>query len=256
VDATERLRIETPEQIVLELPISGLGSRFLALVVDTLVQIAAAVLAALVLLLGTSRSFLLLTGVELFQTVGPALFVLFSFSLYWGYFAFFEILWKGQTPGKRIAGIRVIKDSGRPLDATAAILRNLLRVIDFLPGMYGVGVITMVLNRQSRRLGDFVAGTVVVHDRPLETRAIDWTALARMPRVSREAARITDDEVVLIETYLERRFSLDSDVARSMALQIVARVTERSGLAPDPGQSIDEFLENTARQARDASRFS
>ena len=255
MDATERLKIETPEQIVLELPLSGIGSRFLALMVDTLVQIAAFLLALLLLLLGTSRSFVTLTGVDFVRSLGPALFVLFSFSLYWGYFAFFEILWKGQTPGKRLAGIRVIKDSGRPIDATAAILRNLLRAIDVLPGMYGVGVIAMVLNRQSRRVGDFVAGTVVVHDRRTGERRMDWSP-APAARPSREAALITEEEVVLIETYLERRFSLDPRVGRAMALQIVARVTERSGLSPEPGQSIDEFLETAARQARDASRYS
>ena len=84
--------------------------------------------------------------------------------MYWGYFAFFEAVWRGQTPGKRYVGIRVIKESGRPIDAFEAIGRNLMRGIDGLPGFYGVGLVCMMLNQQHRRLGDFVAGTVVVHE--------------------------------------------------------------------------------------------
>src|SRR6185295_15315903 len=110
----------------------------------------------------------------LLQLMGPALGILFTFCVYWGYFAFFEIIWSGRTPGKRIASIRVIKESGRPLNAYEAIGRNVLRAIDFLPVMYGLGVVVMMLNRQSRRIGDFVAGTVVVYDTATDQLAPDW----------------------------------------------------------------------------------
>jgi uncharacterized RDD family membrane protein YckC len=82
-----------------------------------------------------------------------------------GIFRLLRNLWKGQTPGKRYAGIRVIKESGRPINAFEAIGRNLMRAVDGLPGIYGVGLVCMMCNRQSRRLGDFVAGTVVVHEK-------------------------------------------------------------------------------------------
>jgi len=81
-----------------------------------------------------------------------------------GYFAIFEIFWKGQTPGKRLAKIRVIKESGRPINAYEAIARNSCVRSDVLPTMYGAGIVCMMLNSQNRRIGDFVAGTVVVHD--------------------------------------------------------------------------------------------
>ena len=83
-------------------------------------------------------------------------------------------MWDGQTPGKRVAGIRVVKESGRPADGAAVLLRNLLRAVDMLPFGYAVGIICMMLNRQSRRLGDFVAGTVVVHDRREKERGFEW----------------------------------------------------------------------------------
>src|SRR5579884_2790649 len=85
-----------------------------------------------------------------------AIITLVIFCINWGYYAIFEALWKGQTPGKRWAGIRVIKDSGRPINAFEAIARNLVRAVDFLPVLYGIGVLTMLLNSKNRRLGDYV----------------------------------------------------------------------------------------------------
>ena len=125
---TDELRIDTPEQIALELPIAGIGSRFLAIAVDTVLQVLSytALLVILIfaapLIAGPTTSLPSLSG-----SVVLALLVFTSFCIYWGYFAVFEIFWKGQTPGKRLAGIRVIKDSGRPADALSVILRNLMR---------------------------------------------------------------------------------------------------------------------------------
>jgi len=181
--------------------------------------------------------------------------VLFLFCLYWGYFAIFEIVWQGQTPGKRVANIRVIRDDGRPIDATAAVLRNLVRVVDLLPGMYGLGVIVMLLNRNSRRLGDFVAGTVVVHERQAESLDPTWTPTSTRTRPTPGAARVTDAELVLIETYLDRRFEFTATVRQKAALQIAERITERTGLRPESGEDIDDFLEAVARQARDVGRL-
>jgi uncharacterized RDD family membrane protein YckC len=163
VHTTEQLTIDTPEQVALELPIAGIGSRFLALAVDTLVQFFLYLIIAIALVVLASAR--VLTPAGSWGTIGAAIAVLLMFVIYWGYFSLFEIFWHGQTPGKRAAGVRVIKDTGRPADVTAVLLRNFLRVIDFLPAMYATGLICMALNRHSRRLGDFVAGTVVVHDR-------------------------------------------------------------------------------------------
>ncbi|HMB80397.1 MAG TPA: RDD family protein, partial [Vicinamibacterales bacterium] len=113
MQSDQRLRIDTPEQIPLELSLAGIGSRFLAVAVDTVLQAALSVAGVLAFMVGPG-----IAGLPaLFRQVGPALGILFLFCVYWGYFAFFEILWSGRTPGKRIAGIRVIKDSGRPINA-------------------------------------------------------------------------------------------------------------------------------------------
>src|SRR5215510_11634669 len=88
-----------------------------------------------------------------------------SFVLFWGYYIFFEMLWNGQTPGKRWVGLRVIRTDGTPITLSESFIRNLTRLVDFLPAAYGIGIISMFLDKQSRRLGDLAAGTLVVHDR-------------------------------------------------------------------------------------------
>ena len=99
-----------------------------------------------------------------------AIVTLGSFALYNGYFILLEWLMNGQTPGKRMLHIRVIKQGGYSLRFFDTLLRNLLRVVDFLPLFYGVGLTSLVLTRDSQRVGDLVAGTLVVYQEPVETR--------------------------------------------------------------------------------------
>jgi uncharacterized RDD family membrane protein YckC len=150
----DNLVIDTPEQIPLEFPLAGIGSRFLALALDTLIQFAAGVVLGIVALaVGLTSSKLPTHGAWTL-----ALMVFLGFLLQSGYFAFFEAIWNGQTPGKRMTHLRVIQDSGRPITVYEAVARNLLRVIDSIPGLYGVGIISALLSAKSKRLGDYVAG--------------------------------------------------------------------------------------------------
>jgi uncharacterized RDD family membrane protein YckC len=253
VQSDERLKIDTPEQIALELPLAGIGSRFLAVAVDTVLQ-AALYLAGVLTLMAGPR----IAGgglPALLRLMGPALGILFTFCVYWGYFAFFEIIWSGRTPGKRMASIRVIKESGRPINAYEAIGRNVLRAVDFLPVMYGLGVVVMLLNRQSRRIGDFVAGTVVVYETATDELAPDWRAAPGNAVADASMIRVTAEELRLIETYLQRRFDLDPLVRDAMAEQIAVRITEKTGVGRERDQSVDDFLEGVARRVRDVARF-
>jgi uncharacterized RDD family membrane protein YckC len=250
----ERLTIDTPEQVTLELPLAGIGSRFLAIAIDTLLQVS--------LYLTGVIGLTILGGATwgrpgaLMRQIGPALAVLLAFCLYWGYFAVFEIAWGGRTPGKRLAGIRVIKDSGRPINAYESIGRNVLRAVDFLPAMYAIGVGVMLLNRHSRRIGDFVAGTVVVYEGTNDEPAPNWQSADLVAGISSTAlTRVTAEELRLIETYLQRRHDLDPLVRGEMAERIAARISQRIGIEREAAQHVDDFLESVARRVRDVARF-
>ncbi|HEY3381350.1 MAG TPA: RDD family protein [Vicinamibacterales bacterium] len=255
---TDQLQIDTPEQIALELQLAGIGSRFLAIAIDTLLQ----VLAFLALVLGAA---LLVTGGlfggmlgGVFGSFAPAVVVFGVFCLYWGYFAFFEAVWKGQTPGKRYAGIRVIKDTGRPINAFESIARNLMRAVDGIPGLYGVALISMLISTQHRRLGDYVAGTVVVHDKSeedIKPYSVGPGASAAGTTSGSGPTEISSDELLLVETYLHRRFDLDLEVREKTAEEIAARIRAKHGVQPD-GTPADSFLEAVAQRTRDGARYS
>jgi uncharacterized RDD family membrane protein YckC len=258
VQSLDRLDIETPEQIALELPLAGIGSRFFALAIDSLLQfvgvLALIIAGAFISYSGYSGA---LENVFRFvsQTVWAFLTILVPFCIYWGYFAFFEILWQGRTPGKRIAGIRVIHQSGRPMTAVECIGRNLMRGVDILPGFYAVGLITMMCNAQNRRIGDYIAGTIVVHDKAMESVAPSWGEKAASEPLQSELRKLSPDDLVLIETYLNRRYEIDQVVRMTTAERIVTMVAEKTGVPKPAEQRDDDFLESVARQLRDGAKF-
>ena len=258
MESLDRLDIDTPEQISLELPLAGIGSRFLALTLDSLIQVGAIIV---LIILGwfVSMAYSDLSGAAdkfFSETVGTIVMILVPFCLYWGYFAFFEILWQGRTPGKRVAGIRVIHQTGRPMTAIECIGRNLLRAIDMQPGtIYAVGLICMMCNKQNRRVGDFIAGTIVVHDKALDSVSPTWGDNKTDAPVQPELRKLTSDELVLIETYLNRRYDLDAFVRAQTSARIVAMISEKLGIPKPPEQRDDDFLERVARQLRDGAMF-
>lgn len=240
----EKLTIDTPEQIALEFAIAGAGSRFLAIAIDTLIQLAVLLGLALVALAGAwivERG-----GTAIGKWIAAALIVC-GFLLYYGYYAGFEAAWSGQTPGKRAVGLRVISQSGQPITPYEAILRNLLRIVDQLPGIYAVGVVSIFLTEKNQRLGDLVAGTVVVQEGPEGARAYhDATA----PAVRLGAARLSAGELEVIETFLGRRDDIPGDVRRRTASQLASRIRDRLGL-PLASHSDDEgLIESVAAEYR------
>jgi uncharacterized RDD family membrane protein YckC len=255
----DSISVDTPEQIALEFPLAGIGSRFMAMLLDTLIHwvLFIAGIFALAAVEKYAPSSAWLFG-WIPASWLPAVIILFLFCLEWGYFAFFEMLWNGRTPGKRAAGIRVIKDSGRALNAYEAIGRNLLRAIDgmpLFPLMFIVGAVTMMITRRHQRLGDLVAGSIVVHDKKAEEVRPDWSSSVEKTVASPQLAKISPEELVLIETYLHRRNSLDFAVRDATAHRIASRITAKTGIERPLSQSLDEFLESIAQQLRETAGF-
>jgi len=145
-------RVATPEGIELTLRLAGPVPRALAWMIDFLLR------AALVLVVSMLAAY--------FGRAGWGLVLIAAFFVEWLLPALFEARWGGQTPGKRLLGIAVLNDDGTPLRWPGALTRNLLRAADFLPFFYGIGLITMLANRDFKRLGDLAAGTVVVYQSP------------------------------------------------------------------------------------------
>jgi uncharacterized RDD family membrane protein YckC len=251
VYSPDKLIIETPEQIPLEFPLAGIGSRFLAIALDTLIQVLSFLTVVFVaeILLPTVARF-----TPRAWTWAAAIFFLCVFVLYSGYYALFEIFWNGQTPGKRLVRLRVISDSGRPVTVYEAVVRNLLRIVDQFPGLYVVGIISVFLTARNKRLGDIVAGTVVVHEKAMQETQPDFAAAAVSTPPS-PGVQISAEELELIERFLQRRYDLSPEVRRQSAERIAARLRARLGATQD-GASSEDYLESLARQKRDGASFS
>jgi len=243
--------IETPEQMSLDLPMAGIGSRFLAIAVDTLIQFGVGLVALIVVgLLGVTGA---LSGIQQSSVWLVAGLVFLVFLLMYGYFAIFEIIWNGQTPGKRIAGIRVVKDSGRPLTAAETIGRNLLRIVDQLPGFYAIGVLVALLNAKNKRIGDFIAGSIVVREASLSELKPVWQtpdAAAARSAAPLGGAKLSIEDLGLIDTFLNRRQSLTPDVRSRMAHQILDRLKPKLLLPDDDNSTAESILESLAYERR------
>lgn len=242
--------IETPEQLRLDFAIAGIGSRFLALALDTLIQSAVAFLGILVLIvIGWS---LRGGGSSLAVVWTTAIFGLLGLLLFFGYFAIFEIFWNGQTPGKRVLGIRVVKDSGRPLTVAESIGRNLLRIVDQLPAFYAVGILAAVLNSRNKRLGDMLAGSIVVRESSLAALQPEWQAarpdVAGTPVSG--AAALNVEDLALIDAFLNRRGQLDDAVRSRMADQIVKQLRPKLLPGVTADRSPESVLESLAWERR------
>jgi uncharacterized RDD family membrane protein YckC len=252
MSSIDKLTIETPEQTALEFPLAGIGSRFLAIALDTLL-IAAGYWALFMIAIAASVG---VPTVMAKQWV-LAILIFVAFSVQFGYFALFESLWNGQTPGKRWTHLRVIQDSGRPISAYDAILRNLLRIVDALPTLYATGLITMLISSQNKRIGDYAAGTVVVHEKPLQGISSAWrtNSAPSQPLGTNLSMQVTVEELQLVETFLDRRTSLDSNVRWTMAHQIADRIGQRLNVLPEARPDAEKFLETVAEQRRNMARF-
>ena len=270
----DQLNIETPEQVDLRFPIAGIGSRFLAVLTDSIIQAVAVLLMFLLFVLVFSSAKKLPGGAAPSETGAKwviAGFFLFYFLLYWGYYSLFEAFWNGQTPGKRLLKIRVIKDSGRQITLFEALARNLLRVIDMLPpSLYLVGVVTMLCNREQKRLGDFVAGTIVVHERSDEqplmshnSRTFTASLYPQPLEAAREpvgvqlpadaVARLDAGDLNVIDTFFSRALDLDLDKRAEIAGRIAERMSTKMQVPLPADVAPERVLESIAHAMRTLS---
>lgn len=258
----DELVIETPERVELHYVLANVGNRFLAAFIDHLIQIVAGLI--VLLIAGAFTKWTLFAGMGVWTA---AITVLAIFAIYWGYFVAFETLWNGQTPGKRIMKLRVVREDGRPIRFFEAFIRNLLRLaVDLMPPFsYAIGVVSIIFSPRSKRIGDFVAGTVVVKERATEAPTLEEilkTSEAEQRRAEQTAPRpfaadtrkLSETEVRAIETFLKRRFELGEPSRSALAMRIAHPISARLGIAVE-GISPEAVLEEISRQHRLQSRY-
>ena len=239
--------VRTPESIAFTYELAGLGSRFLAVALDFVIQAIVSIGIFFLLVFAAERSAEVGTALRLNGNQVASLFlaiaIFLNFIVFVGYFIVFEAAWNGQTPGKRLLGIRVVRDGGYPIDVGGAVLRNLVRVAEAI-FFYIPAAVSALLSSQNKRLGDFVAGTIVVRDRAFEvTNPRAWLQGDQSPDLAPLVAQesLTSDEWTLIERYVERRTTLPPSIVAATAERIAASLRSKIGAAA-AGLTDDDLL--------------
>jgi len=162
------------------------------------------------------------------------------FLIFIGWFIIFETWWSGRTPGKRALGLRVLRDGGFPIDPGAAVIRNLVRIVELGLGFYTLSAISALISKENKRLGDLAAGTIVVRERADAVPDLD----AYLARPTRADTGLSDADRILIERFLARRATLDLAARAQLARRIAARVrpTLRIANAPPGDEALLEYL--------------
>ena len=261
----DELVIETPERVELHYVLANVGNRFLAAAIDHLIQ--AALLVVVVLSLIAADAFRHVDSMVSAGNWALALGVLCIFGVYWGYFVLFETLWNGQTPGKRVMRLRVVREDGRPVRFFEAFVRNILRLlVDMQPAAsYAIGVISIIFSERSKRVGDFVAGTVVVKERSTEAPSLEEIikiSEVEQRRLETAAAAafnadtrlLTQHELRAVSTFLKRRYELTEANREMLARRIAGPISSKLGISPN-GLSAESVLEEIERQHQAKSRY-
>jgi len=256
------------------MPVAGIGSRFIATLIDAIILVVG-YLVFLAFEAIVVATFHVLS--ELSENWAVALFTLISFLISWGYFTLFEAFWNGQTPGKRIAKIRVIQKTGRAIGLFESMTRNFVRVFDWFPFFYGVGILCIFLSKQHQRLGDLAAGTLVVREE--ESDAPAWgdagsrtftapmfqeaaALVAPRPEAhlqvtlpTTEITKLAVSDLEVLEGFFARRLDMSLETRAALAERIAQALCAKSGFVIPDVVGTETFLEATARQLREAVRF-
>jgi uncharacterized RDD family membrane protein YckC len=233
----DRISVATPEGVTIEATLAGVGSRAAAAIVDQTIRLA--VIIALLILQAVAGG-----G----RDTPSGLFLAFLFTavflVQFGYDVLFETLASGRTPGKRWLGLRVVRVGGGPVGFVASALRNVLRIVDSLPGFYLVGILAVLSTSKNQRLGDLAAGTIVVLERkhPPAVPAPRPVAAAEDDAGLWDTSAVTAEEVATVRRFLDRRASLTPDARDRLAMEMATRLGPKV-VGPPRHWDPEEFLE-------------
>lgn len=231
---TDRIEIRTPEGFNLEMTLAGLGSRSAAAIIDTVIIVAVAVVVYL-----PFRNTVPPLPMRIALTAMPIV-------LFFGYHLVFETRGRRQSPGKRLLRLRVVRADGAPVGATGSLVRNLIRLVDFLPSFYLIGIVSVFSTTQNQRLGDLAAGTIIV----MEPRAEDVFPVlsSAFENVAEgwDVSAVTDEDVAMMRQFLNRREILKPDARRRIGFEIAKGIEAKVSRPPQQmtsEQTIETVLE-------------
>ena len=233
----DRISVATPEGVTLEATLAGVGSRFAAGVIDQLLRWA--VLLALILLLLAVEG----ASDDDYSGFAVAALIVTLFMVQFGYDVLFETLAGGRTPGKRWTGLRVVKLGGTPVTFLPSALRNVLRIVDSLPGFYLVGILFVMFTRNNQRLGDLAAGTIVVRERK-QTTSLTTSVSGAPPADSAlyDISAVSAEELATIRRFLDRRSALTPEARQRLARDMASRLMPKV-VGPPRQWDSEDFLE-------------
>ncbi len=277
IETEETLIIETPERVPLAFALASIGNRFLAVAIDHFIQYLSIIIVVWASFSWTSAGKTLEDSQSAAAFFGEmskwtlALMIIILFLLFTGYFIFFEWLWNGQTPGKRLMKLRVIREDGRPITLWEAIARNILRIFDAVPGfiipIYSIGLVSIFMNNRDQRIGDMFAGTVVIRERTDEaptfaetfSNQVSDAAFRRVQKRTDFQANVnllSENEIEVVESFLRRRWDLNDRqrlwMAWRVALPIMYKLKPHYDIQTF---SYEGFLEELVHRFHARQRF-
>ena len=239
----DRVRIATPEGVDVELTLAGIGSRFIAALLDLLIQ--GSVLLASAFALGV-------LGNDDAGGFGVAAYSIVFFLVFFGYDVLFEVRSRGRTLGKRWTGLRVVRSGGRPVTFVPSAVRNVLRVVDILPMYYAIGMLSIFVTARNQRLGDLAAGTLIVRERPggMRERPASGEPVTIHSTDGWDVSAVSAQDVGTVRQFLARRDGLDTRARAQLAGDLERRLRPRVAGAPER-IAAEEFLERLAAAKAD-----
>ena len=238
----DRVRIATPEGVDVELTLAGIGSRFIAALLDLLIQ--GSVLLAAAFALGVLGS-----GGD-GGSLAVAAFSILFFLVFFGYDVLFEVRSRGRTPGKRWTGLRVVRTGGRPITFVPSCVRNVMRLVDILPSFYAIGMLSIFVTAHNQRLGDLAAGTLIVRERRGGIRRRPaFEAAPAHAGDGWDVSAVSAQDIGTVRQFLGRRGMLETRARAQLARELERRLRPRVAGAPD--LEPEEFLERLAAAKTD-----
>jgi uncharacterized RDD family membrane protein YckC len=251
--AKDRLTIQTPEQVGFDYVLAGLGSRTAAFLMDTVIRwflfLAILVVGHLLLRLLPALDFSRWAT----DPSKPWLFWLIALGVLayslvdLGYFLFFEALWSGQTPGKRRQGLRVVRIDGQPIGWLESSIRNILRAVDLLAGLYPVGILVVFLSPNNQRIGDYAAGTVVIVERkrsvPGDRKQVHAAQVLTDPEIEWYVARLKPAQYQVLRSFLERRDQMEQGHRHELARLLSHQLFKQTSKSTRMNISYESFIE-------------